>query len=196
MLALPLTKRLLSYTKLLSLLSQVTKGASLRHCHLIITRRARTINIIIIISTRKGLLSRLGWRKGPKTTKARLAGSDAIDSSVHLTHLIRQMVKTTTKISTHVLKLLHMSMRETSTLEEEEGADKEEGWEEGVVGVASIVSTSGCFATSCTTLLRIDSLIMAPMTWKWRGGMVGCMCVRMRVIAEGRMSLSCVVMSW
>ena len=49
----------------------------------------------------------LKWRWRHKTTKVRLVASDAIDSGVHLTHLIEQMVKTTTKISTHVLKLLH-----------------------------------------------------------------------------------------
>ena len=69
--------------------------------------RARTISIIIIISTRQGLLKGLGWRWRRKTTKTRLVASDATDSSVHVTHLIRQMVKTTTKISTYVLKLLH-----------------------------------------------------------------------------------------
>ena len=42
-----------------------------------------------------------------KTTKTRLSASYATDSSVHLTHLIRNVVKTTTKISTHVLKLVH-----------------------------------------------------------------------------------------
>ena len=83
---------------------------------------------------------------------------------------------------------------DTSTLEEEEGAYVEEG---RGVGAASIISTRGHFAASCAALLRIDFLLMAPMTWKrGEGGMVTCMCVRMRVIAEGKMSLSCVVVSW
>ena len=107
----------------------MTKGVSLRGRHLIITRRARTISIIIIIiiSTRRGLLNRLRRSSGRKTTKARLGASDVIDSGVHLTNFIRQMVKTTTKINTPVLKLIQMSARETSALEEEERADEEEG---------------------------------------------------------------------
>jgi len=86
-----------------------------------------------------------------------------------------------------------MSARETATLNEEEGAEEEEGREEGV---ASEGSTQGCFAASCVALLQIDSLLMAPLTYK-RGeeGMVTCKCVRMRVIAEGKMSLSHVAMS-
>ena len=81
-----------------------------------------------------------------------------------------------------------MSARETSAPEEEEGADKEE--------VAFVVFTRGHFATSYATLLWIDSLLMAPMTWKrGKGGMVTCKYVNMRVIAEGKMSLSRVVMS-
>jgi len=33
--------------------------------------------------------------------------SDATNPGVHLTHLIEKIVKTTTKISTHELKLIH-----------------------------------------------------------------------------------------
>ena len=40
-----------------------------------------------------------------KTTKARLAASDATNPGVHLTHLIKKMM--TTKISTYELKLIH-----------------------------------------------------------------------------------------
>ena len=82
-----------------------------------------------------------------------------------------------------------MLVRETFALEEEEGADVR-------VGSAFIVSTRGYFAVSYAALLRMDSLLMAPMTWK-RGeeGMVTCICVRMRVIAEGKISLSCVAVS-
>ena len=56
-----------------------------------------------------------------------------------------------------------MSAKETSALEEEEGVDVEEG--QGV-GVASVVSTPSCFAANYAALLRIDSLLMAAMTWK------------------------------
>ena len=89
-----------------------------------------------------------------------------------------------------------MSARETTTLNEEKGAEEEEGREEGAAGVASEGSTRGLFATSCAALLQIDSSLMAPLTYK-RGekGMVTCKCVRMHVIAEGKMSLSHVAMS-
>ena len=51
--------------------------------------------------------------------------------------------------------------------EEEEGAEDEEGREEGVVGFARIVSegsTHGGFAASYVALRQIDFLLMAPMT--------------------------------
>ena len=60
-----------------------------------------------------------------------------------------------------------MLAKETSTLEEEGGADEEEGREEGATGfvVAAFKgSTWGRFAVSYAALLRIDSLLMAPMT--------------------------------
>ena len=82
-----------------------------------ITRRARAIDIIIIISIRRGLLSRLEWRWGRETIKARLAASDATDFGVHMTHFIRQIVKTTTKINIHVLKLIHDVSRRDIFLE-------------------------------------------------------------------------------
>ena len=86
-----------------------------------------------------------------------------------------------------------MSARETFALKEEEGADEEKGQR---VGAASIVLTRGHFAANCVALLWIDSLLMAPMTWKrGEGGMVTCKCVRMRVIVEGKMSLSRVAVS-
>ena len=86
-----------------------------------------------------------------------------------------------------------MSVRETSALEEEEGADVKEGRR---VKATSILSTRGRFATSYAALLWIDYLLVAPMTWKRReGGMVTCRCMRMHVIAEGKISLSHVAMS-
>ena len=85
----------------------MTKGASLRGHHLIIIGRARTINIIIIFSIRRGILSKLAWWWKRKTTKARLVATNATDFGFHLTHLIGQMIQMTTKISMNVLKLLH-----------------------------------------------------------------------------------------
>ena len=48
--------------------------------------------------------------------------------------------------------------------DEEEGAEEEEGREEGAVRSASVGSTCGRFAASCATLRRIDSLLIALMT--------------------------------
>jgi len=59
-----------------------------------------------------------------------------------------------------------ISAREIVTRDEEEGAEDEEGQEEGatrLVGAALEGSTSGRFAASCVALRRIDSLLMAPM---------------------------------
>ena len=106
MLALPLTKKLLSYTKVLPLFVTSDKGwitetqsshhqsqSNKHHHHHHLHHPKKTCW--------------LGWERGSKTTKARLAASDATNLGVHLTHLIKKMVKMTTKISTHVLKLLH-----------------------------------------------------------------------------------------
>ena len=71
------------------------------------------------------------------------------------------MVKMTTKISTHVLKLLHDVNKGEVALNEEEGAEEEEGRKEGATSEGSIW---GYFVASCTALLQIDSLLMAPMT--------------------------------
>ena len=107
MLALPLITWLLSHNQNYSpFLLQVTNGESLRNGQLIITRKARSI-IIIIISTIKILLSKPKRGRRSKTTKTRLSSSDATNSGVHLTRFIRNMVKMTTKISTHMLKLSH-----------------------------------------------------------------------------------------
>ena len=85
-------------------MSRVIKGESLGNRHLIIARRAKSI--IIIITTIRRVLSRIERRRMSKITETRLLMSDATNSSVHLTHLIRKMVKMTTKINTHVLKLI------------------------------------------------------------------------------------------
>ena len=56
-----------------------------------------------------------------------------------------------------------MAARETSAPKEEEGVpDEEEGLEVEAASV-EVDSTQGLFATSCVSLLRIDSLLMAPM---------------------------------
>ena len=66
--------------------------------------RARSI-IPLIISTSRGLHKRI--ERKSKTTKMKLSTSDTTNPSVHLTHLIRKMVKTTTKINMHKMELIH-----------------------------------------------------------------------------------------
>ena len=84
-------------------LSRMTKGKSLRGCHLIITGRASiliiTINITILICRS---LWRRRWR-GDETTKASLSSCYTIDTSVHLTQLISESVKA----SIYALNLRH-----------------------------------------------------------------------------------------
>ena len=75
-------------------LSWMTKGKSLRGHHLIISRKA---SIIILITWS---LWKRRWRRS-ETTKASLLTSNATDASVHLTHLIGEIVK----MSIHPLKL-------------------------------------------------------------------------------------------
>ena len=59
--------------------------------------------------------------------------------------------------------------RETLALEEEEGeTNEEEGLEAGTASV-KVDSTRGYFATSCVSLLRIDSLLMALVVPKPSG---------------------------
>ena len=60
-----------------------------------------------------------------------------------------------------------MLTRETAAQDEEEGIEEEEGREEEAaesVGVAFVGFIRGHFATSCTTLCQIDSLLIAPIT--------------------------------
>ena len=85
----------------------MTKGKLLRGCHLVITRRASIILIIISIIT---LISRGLWRRNGRRSKAadaRLSAGNASYPSVHLTYLISEIVKTTTKVSLYPLKLCY-----------------------------------------------------------------------------------------
>ena len=105
-LALPLTTWLLSHNQNYSpFLSQVIKGESLRANHLIIIVRSGSI----ITLTIRRLLRWIEWGKMSKTTKTWLTASDVANPGVHLTHLIRKIIKITTKISMHVLKLIQDS---------------------------------------------------------------------------------------
>ena len=110
-LTLPLSTRLLSNPKLLPLLSQISKGKSLRGHHLVITGRASII-LIILRRRGRGMLWR-GWRS--KANHASLFAGNATDLGVHRTHLICEIVKTTTKVSLHSLKLHHDGLKGHTT---------------------------------------------------------------------------------
>ena len=187
-LTLPLNTRLLSTQNYSPFLSRTTKGKSLRGHHLVITGRDSIILIItnIIILINQGLW-RKRWRMS-KTTKASLFASNATNSSVHLTHLIGEIVKTTTKISLYLLKLHHvMASRVTPPLVEIEGAEKGGGTTETA---GSSVSTRGRFNQSWTLPHQTKSALMAPIVVKkGESGMGIWKCQRICMIAEGKMSL-------
>ena len=73
-----------------------------------------------------------------------LSAGNATYSGVHLTYLISEIVKMTTKVSLHPLKLLHDGLRVSPLAAEEEGT-VENGRAEAV---GSIISTRGCFDRS------------------------------------------------
>ena len=168
-----------------------------------------TLIITLIISTNKRLLSKLGWGRGSKTAKTRLSASDATNSSVHLTHLIKKMVKTTTKINTHELKLIHNGS-ESDPYSRKRRWNR---WGRGLRAKDSVLMAwkiaSSCWAwadsswgrlalvASYASLLLINSQLTAPMIEKREvEGIRMCMCVRMHLTAEVKISLSRVAMSW
>ena len=143
----------------------MTKGKSLRGHHLIIIERA---SIILIILKRRNY--KMLWRsKGRRSiaTDVSLSACNASYPSVHLTHLINEIVKTTTKSACIHCSCSMMALRATPVGKEEwakvEGAE-EEG---GIAEVArSVVSTRGCFGRSKASLRRTELAHMAPMMVK------------------------------
>ena len=99
--------------------------------------RARCI-ITIIISTSRGLHRRIGWERRSKATKTRLSVSDTTNPGVHLTHFIKKMVKMTTKISMHELKLIHDSSERCLYSRRRRRSRCRRGWR----GIGSILSSS------------------------------------------------------
>ena len=124
----------------------------------------RATNIItLIISTSRRLLIKLRRGRGSKTAKTRLSASNATNPSVHLTHLIRKMVKTTTKISTHELKLIHNGS-------ESDPYSRRRRWSRrgrGLRGKDSVLS----IMKSSLLLLSVGGLIMRPL------GLSGQLCI-------------------
>ena len=102
----------------------MTKGKSLRGHHLVITRKA---NIILIILKRRNYRT-LWKRRGRRSiaADASLSAYNASYPSVDLTHLISEIVKMTTKISMHPLKLLHDGIESDTSYERRRSEGR--GW--------------------------------------------------------------------
>ena len=151
--------------------------------HLIIVGRASiSILIIIIIVGVIIVLGCLGRRRGRlhKTTKVSLPSSNMTDTGVHLIHLSSECIKAII----YALKLRLIASRVTSPAEEE-GA-------EGVGGATD----SDCLERNCASLCLIVVASMAHITWKWsKMGKGTEKWHKILVIAEGKMSLSWVVVS-
>ena len=105
--------------KLLPFLSQMTKGKSLRSCHLLITKGASILILIIIIITEtiisilvlKSLWRRRGrWRRG-EATHTSLSSCDTTNTGVHLIQLSSECIM----VSIHALKLHHDSLKHHTT---------------------------------------------------------------------------------
>ena len=101
-----------------------------------------------------------------------------------------------------------MAASDASTLEEEDIANEEEGREAKAASLATQKAASSygvgvdswrgylALATSYAVLLYIESWLIAPMIRKRVvEGIETCRCVRMHVIAEGKISLSHVIVS-
>ena len=102
-----------------------TKGKSLKGRHLIITRRASILILIITILICRNLWRRR-WR-GSESTKASLPSCYTTDTGVHLTHLIGERVK----VSIHVLNCAIMASKVTPVVKE--GVEVEEAKMEGAI---------------------------------------------------------------
>ena len=110
MLTLPLNTKLLLFQNYFPFLSRMTKGKSLRGCHII--RVSILILIpIIIISTIIAFLICWSLQKrresSCETTDASLSSCNMTDTGVHLTQLITESVK----VSIHALKLPHDGLK-------------------------------------------------------------------------------------
>ena len=103
----------------------MTKGKSLKGRHLVITGRVSLILIIINHIIMRGLWRRRGRRSIANHTS--LFTGNATDSSVNLTHLICETVKTTTKVSLHLLKLCHDGL-EGHTTSRRSRRSRGKGW--------------------------------------------------------------------
>ena len=119
MLTHPLNTWLLSSQNYFIFLSRMTKGKSLRSCHVLITRGASILILIIIIITEtiisilvlKSLWRRRGrWRRG-EATHTSLSSCDTTNMSVHLIQLSSECIM----VSIHVLKLRHDGLKHHTT---------------------------------------------------------------------------------
>ena len=108
----------------------MTKGKSLRSCHLLITGRASILILLIIIITStiiSILVLKSLWRRrgrSDEATKASLSSCNTTDTGVHLTQLITKNVTA----SIHALKLCHDHLkRHTTTRRKRNGGRRNRG---------------------------------------------------------------------
>ena len=170
-------------------LSQMTKDNSLKGHHLVITGWASTILIIII---ERGLWRRRGRRS--KTCHASLSASNAAHSIVHVTHLINEIVKTTTKVSLHLLKLLHDGLEDHTT--SRGGRRSGRGWNSRSCRIGHLHSWPLRLKLNLTLPDRISANGTYDGEERKERGMRMSKSWRIHVIVKGKMSLSRVAVSW
>ena len=96
----------------------------MRSHHLVITGRVSIILIIIILINIIFINRRSLWKRRGKRCNMSLSTGNATKSGVHLTHLICEIVKTTTKVSLHLLKLRHDGLEGHTTSCEGRGSGR------------------------------------------------------------------------
>ena len=167
-------------------LSWMTKGKSLRGHHLVISRKA---SIIILITWS---LWKRRWRRS-ETTKASLSTSNATDAGVHLTHLIGEIVK----MSIHPLKLGHYGLQGHISCRRRRSRGGR-SWKGGKNSSSSRIIRLHLWPLRSKLGLTLPNRTGADSTYggeikRVRNGMEKCW--RIHVIAEEKMSLSCVAVS-
>ena len=99
--------------------------------------KAKSI-ITFITSTIRRLLKRIKRGRRSKATKTGLLVSDTTNLGVHPTHLIREMLKMTTKICMHELELIHDGCERCLYSRRKRWSR----WRSGSKGISSILNSS------------------------------------------------------
>ena len=169
----------------------MTKGKSLRGRYLVITGR---VSIILIILRRRGygMLWR-GWRS--KASHASLFVGNATGLGVHRTHLICEIVKTTTKVSLYLLKLHHDGLKGHTT---NYGGRRSRGrgWNSRSCKIGHLHSWLLPLKLGLASLGKTNADGTRDGEERRERGMGMEKRWRIRVIAEEKMSLSWVAVSW